>query len=92
MEPGAAPLEAFWPPSAEYPPNPQRHNRGRRRGAFEEAGGGGRYERLGKIGEGGFGEVAAGLDRLTGRVVAIKSVQLGNNFEKGGSATHGPIG
>lgn len=45
-----------------------------------------RYERLGKIGEGAFGEVAAGLDRLTGRVVAIKSVRLGNDFEKGAYA------
>lgn len=42
-----------------------------------------RYERLGKIGEGAFGEVAAGLDRLTGRAVAIKSVRLGGDFEKG---------
>jgi hypothetical protein len=42
-----------------------------------------RYERLGKVGEGAFGEVAAGWDRLTARAVAIKSVRLGNDFEKG---------
>ncbi len=77
-------MEGFWPPQDDAvdhqtkkprPPSPS--------SSSSSSSSRRRYERLGKIGEGAFGEVAAALDRLTGRAVAIKSVRLGHNFEQG---------
>lgn len=79
----AAPEEAFWP-HTDNEPDALCHTKSKKKPAAAASSYADRYERLGKIGEGAFGEVAGALDRLTGRVVAVKSVRLGNDPEKGG--------
>lgn len=79
MQP-AAPEEAFWPHADNDTDAPLRMKNKKPAASTSYAD---RYERLGKIGEGAFGEVAGALDRLTGRVVAVKTVRLGNDLKNG---------
>lgn len=63
--PRALPQETFWPP-------PLSSSKSRRCNASP------RFEQLGKIGEGAFGDVYAGTDHLSDKLVAIKEVRLTN--------------
>jgi len=61
----APPPEIFWPPSSSSSSSTKTRQRPR-------------FEQLGKIGEGAFGDVYVGRDHLTGKLVAIKEVRLTN--------------